>query len=120
MSEDTGPLDDVVTAVTLPFRLVGRGLGYLVAVALLALVPVVTVTAFSLAWFPPFLLVEVAVGLPVVVTLGLADAVGLPSLVAGVPALYPFVMGVLTSLVLGWPNPDYESDIDSGLFGRIG
>lgn len=106
-----GPLGRLLRLLALPFRAVGRALGYLVAVVALLAVPVVLLAATTSFWFLPFLLVETAVGLPVV-TVGLLDAVGTPSVVAGVSLLYPLAAGVVTTLLLGWPDPDYEGGFD--------
>ena len=101
-----------------PFRLAGRGVSTLVAVTLLGSTAVVVVTASSMAWFLGFLLVGLAVDLPVV-TVGLATAIGFPPVVSGVPVLYPAVTGTLTALALGWPDPDYEGELGSGPFRKV-
>ena len=88
-----------------------RTVGYLVAVVALLAVPVVLLAATTAFWFLPFLLVETAAGLPVV-TVGLLEPVGAPPVVAGIPLRYPLAAGVVTTLLLGWPDPDYEGDFD--------
>ena len=114
MTDGTGILGGLRRLLGLPFRLVGRAFGYLIASVLLLAVPVVLLAATTAVWYLPFVLVESTVGLPGG-TVGLLEAVGVPPVVAGVPLLYPLAAGAVTSLLLGWPDPDYDGDFDPPL-----
>lgn len=111
-----GRLETDTKALASPVRVAWRVVRYALAVGLLVLVAVLMVAALTMAWFLPVFLVEVAVGLPVVGPVESVAVRNVPSTVAGVPTLYPLVMGILTALVLGWPDADRDAEIDAGIF----
>ncbi len=98
-----------VSAVAVPFRLAGRAAGYLVALGLVAAAAAVVVAACTFGWLLVLSVVDLTVGVPLE-PLGLVTVVGLPAAVNGVPLLYPVVLGVLTSVGLGWPSVGRETE----------
>lgn len=79
----------------------GRLLGLGFALVVVALSLVMGTVMFGVLWFAVLAAVEGTYGLPVVVTLGLFESVGLPATELGVPLVYPVVLGALTTVLLG-------------------
>ncbi|MFB6205077.1 MAG: hypothetical protein ABEJ05_00915 [Haloglomus sp.] len=96
-------------AIVTPFRLAGRGIGYLIALALIAAAAAVVVAACTFVWVLALFVVDLAVGFPLE-PLGVVARFGLPAVVNGVPLVYPLALGVLSSLALGFPSADRETD----------
>ncbi|MFB6253058.1 MAG: hypothetical protein ABEI06_00445 [Halobacteriaceae archaeon] len=116
MGRTTDALQKILRIFLLPIKLIFELLGSVIAIFLLLLVPVVVVAATTMAWYLPFYIIERVVNLPLLIESNYMNMIGMSATVAGVPVIYPLSLGILTAILIGWPDPDYESDIDSTIF----
>lgn len=93
MSDDDGPLETILGGV-------GAVVGIVVTLVAIAVGLGVTAGVTGVLWLVVLMIVDQVVGLPTV-TLGVAEAVGLPAVVNGVPLLYAGVLGLVSSVVFG-------------------